>query len=69
MLIGISSVYKRSGLLYDKFAKHYGQNDDDVLFVKGTTLQFNSAFDRRIIERDVARDPERYNAEYHSVWR
>jgi hypothetical protein len=68
-LIMISSAYKRSGLLYRKWAAHYGKNDDEVLVVRGTTPQFNPSFDHKIIERALADDRERYSAEYLSEWR
>ncbi len=68
-LILISSAHKRSGLLYQKWKDHYGRNDDDVLVVKGTTLQFNPTFDAKIITRQLAADPALYGAEYNSIWR
>jgi hypothetical protein len=69
MLILISSAHKRSGLLYQKWKDYYGRNDDDVLVVRGTTLQFNPTFDSKIIERQLASDPQLYGAEYNSQWR
>jgi hypothetical protein len=68
-LILISSAHKRSGLLYQKWKDHYGRNDEDVLVVKGTTLQFNPLFDAKIIARQLAADPQLYGAEYNSEWR
>ena len=68
-LIMISSVHKRSGLLYQRWKKYYGRDDDDVLVVKGTTLQFNPLFDADTIARSLEEDPERYGAEYNSIWR
>jgi hypothetical protein len=69
MLILISTAHKRSGLLYQKWKDHYGKNDDDVLVVRGTTLQFNPTFSAAIIQRQLASDPQLYGAEYNSVWR
>jgi hypothetical protein len=40
-----------------------------VLVVRGSTVQFNPSFDAKIIERDLAKDKERYAAEYLSEWR
>jgi hypothetical protein len=37
----ISSVNKRSGLLYDRYARFYGRDDADTLVVAGTSLEFN----------------------------
>jgi hypothetical protein len=69
MSILISSAHKRSGLLYSKWKDHYGRNDDRVLVVRGTTLQFNPTFDAKVIERQLASDPQLYGAEYLSQWR
>jgi hypothetical protein len=68
-LILISSAHKRSGLLYQKWKDHYGKSDDDVLVVRGTTLQFNPSFDAKAIARQLASDPQLYGAEYNSEWR
>ena len=64
-----SSVHKRSGLLYQRYRDFYCKNNDDILLVYGTRLQFNPSFDEDIIERALAEDPERYGAEYLSKWR
>jgi hypothetical protein len=69
MLILISSAHKRGGLLYQRWKEHYGRNDDDTLVVRGTTLQFNPTFDAKVIERQLASDPQLYGAEYLSQWR
>jgi hypothetical protein len=69
MLILISTAHRRSGLLYQKWRDAYGKNDPEVLVVKGTTLQFNPTFDAKIIERQIASDPQLYRAEYLSEWR
>jgi hypothetical protein len=65
----ISSVNKRSGLLYDRFARFYGKDDPDTLVVMGTSLEFNPTLDESIIEREIERDPERAQAEYLCRWR
>jgi len=69
MKIIISSAHPRSGLLYDKFAKHYGKDDDDILVVVGTSLQFNPTLSAAEIDRQLALDPEKAGAEYLSRWR
>jgi len=69
MLILISTAHRRSGLLYAKWKDHYGKNDPDVLVVKGSTTTFNPLFDAKVIERQIAADPQLFNAEYNSQWR
>lgn len=41
MLIGISSTYRRAGLLYSKYERFFGTDDADTLVVKGGTTTFN----------------------------
>jgi hypothetical protein len=69
MLILISSVHRRNGLLFDRWKSFYGKDDDDVLVVLGSTTQFNPTFDRKVIDKALALDPQRYGAEYESRWR
>jgi hypothetical protein len=69
MLILISTAHKRSGLLYQKWKEAYGRDDPNILCVRGSTLQFNPTFDAKIIERQIASDPQLYRAEYLSEWR
>jgi hypothetical protein len=64
MLIGISSPYRRSGLLFDKWRRHYGQPDDDVLVVRGASTDFNPTLPRSVIDAALARDPEAASAEW-----
>jgi hypothetical protein len=69
LLIGISTPYRKTGLLYEKFAEHYGKPDDDVLVVKGTSKLFNPLLDEKIIQRALARDPDAARSEWLAEWR
>ena len=69
MLVAISTPMTKSGLLWEKFSKHYGQDDDDVLVVKATSLQLNPLLDDATIEADIASDPVKYRSEYLCEWR
>lgn len=69
MLIGISTPYRRTGLLFDKFAAHYGQNDDDVLVVRGASRLFNPTLPQSVIDAALARDPEAAASEWLAEWR
>ncbi|MFZ0694688.1 MAG: terminase [Alphaproteobacteria bacterium] len=69
MLLLISSTYRRSGLLYDKWKAHYGRDDEDVLVVRGGTLTFNPTYPETEIAKDIASDPLRFRAEYEAEWR
>jgi hypothetical protein len=65
----ISSVNRRSGLLYEKFAKFFGRDDDNTLVVMGESTRFNPTLDTAIIEQELERDYERASAEYLCRWR
>jgi hypothetical protein len=69
MLIGISSPYKKSGLLFRKFKKHFGQNDDDVLVIQAASRVLNPTLDQARIDSDIADDPAAARAEWLAEWR
>jgi hypothetical protein len=73
MLIGISTVYRRTGLLYEKFVGHHGKSDDDVLFVRAAAVTFNPLLLQPEAQAEIERlrqaDPQRAAAEWDSEWR
>jgi hypothetical protein len=56
-------------LLHDKYAAHFGKDDDNILVVLGTALDFNPTLDAAEIDRQCELDPEKAGAEYLSQWR
>jgi hypothetical protein len=70
MLIGISTPYRRAGLLWEKHRNHYGINDDDVLVVRGPSRLFNPTLPVGVIddalERDAAAASSEWLAEFRS---
>ena len=69
MVIGISSPYRQSGLLFDKFTKHYAKNDDDVLVIRAPSATLNPTLDQKFIDAQVAADPAAARAEWLAEWR
>jgi hypothetical protein len=69
VLIGIGSPYRKSGLLYDKFRRCYGQDDQRVLYVKGPSELFNPTVDREEIAAAYAEDPSSARAEWGAEFR
>jgi len=69
MMVIISSPHKKSGLLYQKWAQHFGKNDDDILVVHGETRAFNPLVPQSIIDAALARDREAAAAEWLAEWR
>jgi hypothetical protein len=69
LIVGISSPYRKNGLLYAKFKQHYGQDDDDILVVRAPTRTFNPLIPQSVIDAEIARDPAAMRAEYLAEFR
>jgi hypothetical protein len=57
LLVGISTGYRRVGLLYSKHRDYFGRDDPDTLVVQGGTLQFNGTIDEADMQAQIAADP------------
>jgi len=68
MIIGISSPYRKSGLLYKKYKKHFGQ-PDDVLVIQAPTRSLNPTIPQALIDRELAEDPAGADAEWMANFR
>lgn len=69
MLVGISTPYRKVGLLHKKWRDYYGQDSDDTLVVQGASPTFNPTIDKRIIKAAIADDPEGAIAEWEATFR
>jgi hypothetical protein len=69
MLIGISTGYRKTGLLYTKYRDHFGQDSIDTLVVQGSTLQFNTSLSARDLEAQRAADPSAAASEWDGSFR
>src|ERR1700730_17946002 len=69
MLIAISSPYKKGGLLYAKFKQHYGQANENVLFIRSDTRTLNPLIDQSVVDAALAEDPAAAKAEWLGLFR
>src|SRR5262249_12615438 len=69
MLIGISTPYRKLGLLHQKHRDHFGQDGDDVLVVQGGSAAFNPTLSAATIETQRAADPTAAMSEWDAVFR
>jgi hypothetical protein len=69
LLVGISTPYRKVGLLYQKHRDHFGQDSDDTLVVQGPSVAFNPTLTQATIDADVAADPEGARSEWEAVFR
>jgi hypothetical protein len=57
LLIGISSPYRRTGLLGAKYRDFYDVSSDEVLIVRGATATFNPTLSEETIATQMQADP------------
>jgi hypothetical protein len=69
MLIGISTPYRKLGLLHAKHRNHFGVEGDDVLVVQGDSATFNPTLSAELVEAHRASDPEAAVAEWDAQFR
>jgi hypothetical protein len=69
MLVGISSPYRRAGLLHQKFKTNYGVDDEDILVVRGATEVFNPTISAATIAKEMAADPKSARSEWGAEFR
>jgi hypothetical protein len=69
MLVGISTPYRKLGLLYQKHRNHFGVDGDDVLVVSGNTRSFNPTLSEQTIAAQRAADPTSASSEWDANFR
>ncbi|MCA1530710.1 terminase [Bradyrhizobium yuanmingense] len=68
-LIGISSPYRKIGLLYNRHKDYFGRDDPNVLVVQGRSRLFNPLLDEAEITEALADDPEGSLSEWEAEFR
>ena len=69
MVIGISTPYRKLGLLHAKHREHFGKEGDDVLVVQGGTELFNPSIDDAVIDAQRRDDPAAAASEWDAQFR
>lgn len=68
MLIGITTAYRRSGLAYERWQRHFGR-DGKVLVVRAPSTALNPLLPQSEIDDAMAEDAAAAAADYLSEWR
>ncbi len=68
-LVAISSPYARRGLLWQKYAQHYGQDGNPVLVWQADTRSMNPTIDPAVIASAYEADSSRAAAEFGAEFR
>ena len=69
MLLCASSPHARRGALWNAYRKHFGKDGDPVLVWQAATRDMNPSVPRRFIDKDLADDFARAQAEYLAQFR
>jgi hypothetical protein len=69
MLIAISSPYRKSGLLYDKWKQHFGKDTADVLVIQASSRMLNPTLDQGLVDAALEDDPAAARSEWLGLWR
>jgi hypothetical protein len=69
MLLCASSPYARKGALWDAWRRHFGKENDPVLFWKAPTRSMNPTVSQSIIDAALERDPAAAAAEWLAEFR
>jgi hypothetical protein len=69
MLVGISSPYRKTGLLHTKHRQYYGVDSDDTLVVQGSSQAFNPTLTEATIAAQRLADPTAAASEWDGDFR
>lgn len=69
MLVGISSPYRKLGLIYSKWREFFGKDDPNVLVIQSDSLTLNPTLDTVIIDAARAEDPVSARSEWDGEFR
>ena len=69
MLVGISSPYRKTGLLHAKHKESFGVDGDDVLVVQGSSRTFNPSLTEATIAAQKLADPTAAASEWDAEFR
>ena len=69
ILLNASSPYRRAGVLWTTYQRHYGKEDARVLVLQASTGEANPKIDPAIIAEAYEDDPESAASEYGGMFR
>jgi hypothetical protein len=69
MLVSISTPYRKTGLVYQKWHEFFGSDDDATLVVRGPSREFNPLLTEQSVQQALKEDPEGARAEWEAEFR
>ncbi len=68
LLLGISTPYSRTGVLWEQFKNNYGKPGGPLIW-RAPTAIMNPTIDGRLIQNALREDPQAARAEWEAEWR
>ncbi|HEV2160902.1 MAG TPA: hypothetical protein VGR52_01515 [Stellaceae bacterium] len=68
-LIIISSPWRKSGVVYERFRDYFGKPDEHFLVIRGATRVFNPTIAQSLVDEELERDPQTARAEWLAEFR
>lgn len=68
-LVGISSAYRRSGILYNAWKKHYGNNESSTLVIQSPSTLLNPLIPDSVIAKATEADAQAARSEWYAEFR
>jgi hypothetical protein len=68
-IIIISSPYRRAGLLWDRYQKYFGKDDDNTLVIQAAVRQLNPTISEELVAAAFEEDPAAAAAEWGGQFR
>lgn len=69
LLVGIGSTYRRAGVLYEAWKRHFGQEGDSTLVIQASSQLMNPCIPDSVIARAMELDPVAARSEYFAEFR
>lgn len=69
LLIGIGSPYRRAGVMYDAWKKHYGNNDSSTLVIQASSQDLNPTIPTSVITKATEADATAARSEWFAEFR
>lgn len=65
-IVKVSTPYMKSGVLFDDFSRHWGQDSPDLLVWRASSQLMNPSISTEQLDRLRRLDPQRYSREYEA---
>jgi hypothetical protein len=68
-IVIISSPYRKSGLLWNKYKQYFGKDDDSALVIQASVRQLNPTISQEIVDAAIEEDPASARSEWLGQFR